>query len=548
MSTVETRAADVLVVGAGPTGLAMGIELARQGVRCRVIDKAPAPSKTSKALAVQARTLEYFDRIGIADAAVASGRKVHGLNVFSDRKRIVHFGADAIPSRYNYVLILPQSGTEHLLTERLAALGVPVERNLELSGFTQDGAGVEAVLRRSDRGAEERVRVRWLLGCDGPHSTVRHLLNVPFPGLAFEEVFSLADVRLDSSLPDDEGSVFLSHGDLLACFPMAEGRFRLVIERHEGAVDPASEPTVEEFQMAIDDYGPEGARISDPVWLSRFRISQRQAADYRRGNVFLAGDASHIHSPVGGQGMNTGIQDAANLAWKLALVASGRGRPELLDSYQAERHPVGESLLRATGGFSRVVLWRNPVAEAVRDRIASILTSFDAVQDRIRMAASELGIQYRRSPIVRDDAAAGLGGVLSGWLHAGPRAGDRAPDATVLRVADRSPVRLYELTAGARHILVTFTGSRLGQEDAGRRAEALAAAAAFAGLIDAYVIAPAPAAPPDATLLDPDGALHRAYGADDETLVLIRPDGYVGYRSRPADAAGLRDYLRQIFI
>ena len=166
--------------------------------------------------------------------------------------------------------------------------------------------------------------------------------------------------------------------------------------------------------------------------MSRFHISQRQAADYRRGDVFLAGDASHIHSPVGGQGMNTGIQDACNLAWKLALVASGRGRPELLDSYQAERHPVGEKLLAATTGFTRVVLWRNPVAEAVRDRAASILTAFDAVQDRIRMAGSELGIHYRGSPIVREDHAASLGGMWEGWLHRGLRAGDRAPDGTAL--------------------------------------------------------------------------------------------------------------------
>jgi 2-polyprenyl-6-methoxyphenol hydroxylase-like FAD-dependent oxidoreductase len=551
MSTVE-KGADVLVVGAGPTGLAMGIELARQGVRCRVIDKAPEPSKTSKALAVQARTLEYFDRIGIADAAVAAGLKVHGLNAFSDRKRIVHVTADGIPSRYNYILILPQSETERLLTERLAARGVAVERNLELSGFTQAAAGVEAVLRRAG-GGEERLRVRWLVGCDGPHSTVRHQLNVPFPGLAFEEVFSLADVQLESSLPDDEASIFLSHGDILAFFPMrGEQRFRVVIERHEGAVDPASEPTLEEFRKAIDDYGPKGARVSDPVWMSRFRINQRQAADYRRGHVFLAGDASHIHSPVGGQGMNTGIQDAANLGWKLALAASGRGRPELLDSYQAERHPVGETLLRATGGFSRVVLWRNPAAEAVRNRIASILTRFDVVQDRIRMAASELGIHYRRSPIVRDDAAAGLGGAFSGWMHRGPHAGDRAPDGTALRAADRTPVRLFELLAGARHMLMVFGARRLGEDDARRRAEAVQAAQAHAGLIDSYLVLPEVAAleakPAGATLLlDSEGALHRAYGAEDELLCLIRPDGYIGYRNRPADAAKLRDYLGRIF-
>ncbi len=315
MSTIATGTADVLVVGAGPTGLAMAVELTRMGVRCRVIDKAPEPSKTSKALAVQARTLEYFDRIGIADAAVAAGRPIHGVNVFRERQRgCSHELRRGLPSRFHYALILPQSETERLLTGRLAGLGVSAERGVELTGFTQDGAGVEAVLRRPEGGAEERLRVRWLIGCDGPHSTVRHLLGVPFAGRAFEEAWSLADLHVESGLPDDEVSVFLHRGDILAFFPMKpEKQFRLVIQRRDVA-DPSPEPTAAEFQQAIADYGPKDTHVSDPIWMSRFQISQRQAADYRRGDVFLAGDASHIHSPVGGQGMNTGIQDACNLA------------------------------------------------------------------------------------------------------------------------------------------------------------------------------------------------------------------------------------------
>ncbi len=402
-------------------------------------------------------------------------------------------------------------------------------------------------MRRTDGGAEERRRVRWLIGCDGPHSTVRHLLGVPFAGRAFEEAWSLADLHVESSLPDDEASVFLHRGDILAFFPMkGEKQFRLVIQRRDVA-DPSPEPTVAEFQQAIDDYGPKDTHVSDPIWMSRFHISQRQAADYRRGDVFLAGDASHIHSPVGGQGMNTGIQDACNLAWKLALVAAGRGRPELLDSYQAERHSVGEKLLAATTGFTRVVLWRNPVAEAVRDRAASILTSFDAVQDRIRMAGSELGVNYRGSPIIREDHAASLGGMWEGWLHGGPRAGDRAPDGAALRAADRAPVRLFELFASARHTLLLFGGPRGGDE--GRRAEVVRAAQTQSGgRIDCWVVGPDAPAPAAGALVDPDGSLHRAYGAADETLFLVRPDGYIGYRARPADAAKLRDYLRRIFI
>ena len=398
--------------------------------------------------------------------------------------------------------------------------------------------------------------MRWLLGCDGAHSTVRHLLGTPFSGLAFEETFSLADVHVESSLPEDELSIYLHRGDVLAFFPMtAARRFRLVIQRREEP--PAGpEPTVVEFQKASDDYGPKGAHISDPIWMSRFRISQRQAADYRRGDVFLLGDAAHIHSPIGGQGMNTGIQDAANLGWKLALIAAGRGRPELLDSFQAERHPVGEALLRATGAFTRVVLLRNPVAEAVRDRIASLLTSFDAVQDRIRGAVAEVGVNYRSSPIVHEDKGRGLGGMLAGWLHAdaGPRAGDRAPDGPAVRAAGGAPVRLFELLAGTRHTLLLFCGVRLGEDDTRRRSAALRTATqAYSGLIDAFVVVPGAAAPSDEAagapvLLDPDGALHRTYAAEDETLCLVRPDGYLGYRSRTADATRLSEYLKRIFV
>jgi 2-polyprenyl-6-methoxyphenol hydroxylase-like FAD-dependent oxidoreductase len=555
-----TTPADVLVVGAGPTGLAMALELVRLGVRCRIIDKAPQPSRYSKALGVQARTLEYFERIGTADAAVAAGHKVYGLSAYSDRRRIIHLNFDQIESRYNYVLVLPQSETERLLGERLASLGVAVERNVELVGLTQDDTGIDAIVRSAGGGSEERVRVRWLIGCDGPHSAVRHLLGISFEGKAFHEVFALADVRLDAHLPEDEIAVYLAHGDLVGLFPLtADGRFRIVIERHE---EPAAdrEPALNEFQMALDTYGPRGARVSDPVWLSRFHISQRQVAHYRQGRAFLAGDAAHIHSPLGAQGMNTGIQDACNLAWKLALVNAGRARPELLDSYEQERQPVGKTLLRATGAMSRVILWRNRAAEAVRDRILSLLTSFDLVQDRIRKALSELGVSYRHSPIVREDREPGLAGFLANWFHAeaSPRAGDRAPDGVVHRGDGNREVRLFELLGEPYHTLLLFAGQRTGEMDLRRRAQVLeAVAGSWGDLLKAYIVRyiarpEGSGSPPDLlnaeVLLDPGGVVHRVYGAAEETLFLIRPDGYVGYRSQPIDLKKLIAYLNHLLV
>jgi 2-polyprenyl-6-methoxyphenol hydroxylase-like FAD-dependent oxidoreductase len=545
----------VLIVGAGPTGLMMAGELARRGVRCRLIDKAPRPSPFSKALAVQARTLELLERIGLADRAVASGRKIHGLSGHSDGKRIIHISLDPIESRYNYVLSIPQSETERLLGEHLAGLGITAEREVELVGLTQGRDAVEAVLRRPDRDAVELFHVPWVIGCDGPHSAVRRELGIPFEGRAFDETFSLADVRLEGDVPDDEVTLYLCHGDLVGLIPMPGARrFRVVIEHHTGTAPQGEEPALAEFQRMIDVCGPRGgARLSDPIWTSRFRISQRRVATYRQGRVFLAGDAAHIHSPVGGQGMNTGIQDACNLAWKLALVLYGRGRPELLDSYQQERQPLGKALLRVTGTSSRVLLWRHPVAEAVRDLLAPVLTSFNLVQDRIRGALSETAVRYRESPIVREYRGPRGTGLLPGWLHAGAglRAGDRAVDGALRRARDGAEVRLFELMPGTRHTLVLFAGRRLGADAARRRREILSVLAeGYDDLIEPYVVLPVPEADGGGVpeLFDAGGALHRPYGADDETLYVIRPDGYIGFRSQPAAAEPLRSYLQAYLL
>jgi 2-polyprenyl-6-methoxyphenol hydroxylase-like FAD-dependent oxidoreductase len=548
---------DALVVGAGPTGLAMALELARHGLRPRVIDKSPQPVQTSRALGVQARTLEFFDRIGIADQALAEGRKVHGINVHSQRQRIVHVNFDQIDSRFNHVLILPQAATERLLAERLATLGIVVERSIELTGFHQQTGDVEATLRRLDDGREETVRARWLLGCDGAHSAVRHVLNMPFHGHAFEESFSLADVRLEANLPDDEVSVFLSSGDIVAIFPMSgDRRFRVVIERHQGP-PVEGEPALAEFQQALDEHCSVAARVSDPVWMAHFRISQRQVEHYRRGRVFLSGDAAHIHSPIGGQGMNTGLQDAANLAWKLALVTAGRADAKLLDSYDDERRPVGRRLLQATGAMSQVILLRHPVADKLRDWTASLLTSLDVVQDKLRSSLSELGIHYRSSPIVAEHRLSDWRGALASWWDTGPRAGDRAPDAAGLRTADGKETRLFDLLRGSRHVLLVFVARADGGADqvaARARLERLVALGErYRDVLDRYTILPptgqaAGLSHDSSTVIDSVGELHRSYGVRDEMLFLVRPDGYLAYRSEPADAEKLEAYLTRIFI
>lgn len=537
-----------LVIGAGPTGLAMAIELARHGLRPRIIDRAAEASQTSKALGVQARTLEYFERLGIAEQAIAAGRQVHGGSMYSDRRRIVHLTFDRIPSRFNYILILPQSDTERLLTARLQAEGIEIERNVELIACRQTADVVEATLRHAD-GGEEAATAPWLIGCDGAHSAVRRLLSLPFEGHAFEESFSLADVRLEANLADDEVTVYLSSGDIVALFPLpGDRRFRIIIERHAGP-PVEGDPTLADFQEALDAHGPAGARVGDPVWMSHFRISQRQVEHYRRGRVFLAGDAAHIHSPVGGQGMNTGIQDACNLAWKLALVARGRAPDRLLDSYEQERHPLGRRLLQATGAMSRAVLVRQPMLQTLRDLTARVASNVGVVQDKIRGAMSEVSIHYRGSPIVADERPAGLRAKLAPWLaEAAPRAGDRAPDAAGLLSADGRQLRLFDLLSGTRHVLLMFPAGTEESEIQSAEQQLATVCERFAELIDCHTVLPptdaeSPGALVGNRLRDSAGELGKALGVTADALVLIRPDGYLGYRAMPADTGKLADYL-----
>ncbi len=386
---------DVLIAGAGPTGLTLAIDLARRGVQCRLIDKADAPATTSRALAVQARTLECFEYLGIADRAVAAGMPMHGVRLHGDGKLVAHVTFQQIETRYPFVLVLPQAGTERLLSERLNAENVTVERGCELVSARDLGDRVEALVTKN--GQNERIECQFLAGCDGAHSQARRQAGIAFEGSAFPEKFLLADLSIDGIGSVDEANVYLQAGRLVAIFPLPDGRYRIVLEDPD---QPDGDPTIEEIQKAVDQYGPAGTRVHDAVWTSRFRISQRQVTAYRAGRFFLVGDAAHIHSPVGGQGMNTGIQDALNLGWKLALAVQGKAAPALLDSFDAERRPVGTRLLHATGFATRAALASHPVVEVLRNQLMHLLTSFNVVQQEMRRAVSQIAVSYRDSPIV----------------------------------------------------------------------------------------------------------------------------------------------------
>jgi 2-polyprenyl-6-methoxyphenol hydroxylase-like FAD-dependent oxidoreductase len=523
---------DVLIAGAGPIGLTAAIELARRGIATRVLDPLAEPPLYAKAVGVQPRTLEVFEGMGVLGAILDAAVRMRGQVVYVNGAKVSQIDLatpDDVP--FGFVAI-PQYETERVLREELTRRGVSVERGLRVTGFGEDDDGVTATV--ADGGAGHSVRARYLLGADGAHSTVRKSLGLTFEGGAFEEQYMLGDVEVDWSLAPGYGlrAIHQLDGrtdDVLVCIPLpGHGRYRMsmmVPPELSGASTAADsvahgfegsrKPELAHIQAVLDRLSPEPTKARNLRWSSVFRISHRIVDRYSRpgGRVFVAGDAAHIHPPTGAQGMNTGIQDAHNLAWKLALAVRGEAAAGLLDSYDAERRPVGEDVVGRT-------------VRSARDGIGNDSTDTDYV---IRREA-QLLISYRDSPIV----AAG--------------AGQRAPDATGLRRdAVTGPVRLFSLLTRRDHTVLLHAGADIGPEAVAALEEtAIAVADAAHGRADVYVIA-APGADVGRTRLplirDADGEFARAYSAAGLSVFALRPDGYLGYAARDVPAAKMTDRI-----
>ena len=517
-----------LVVGAGPVGLAMANELARHGVRCRIIDRAAQASQTSKALMIFPRTLEVFETMGIVDRFLERGHRIYGVSLHHRAEPIAQIELTSVSTPFPFALGVAQSETERLLTGQLATRGVEVERNVELTGFSQTNEAVQARLRHPD-GHEEEMETPWLVGCDGAHSTTRHTLAMDFAGAQYNESFILADVRLESSLPHDRVHIYLGNEGVLVIIFFQQDRCRIIANvSPESRARALPDVDLAEVQEAINQRADASFRARDPIWLSRFDISHRKVRQFWQQRVFLAGDAAHIHSPAGGQGMNTGIQDAFNLAWKLALAVRGVGGPQLLASYHLEREPVASGVLNLTDRITRMATMRNSVAQSVRDFLLPVVSGIDFVEDKIANRLAELSVSYRNSPIVENRG----GGRL--------KAGDRAPDAE-LRDGDNQARRLFELFREPRHTLLLFLGAA--PEKAAKAEQIGSALSALPkGAVESYRIARGQTGF-GAELRDLSGLAHAAYGLLDGGMALVRPDGYVGYRSTDFDANKLHAHL-----
>ncbi len=426
----------VLIIGAGPTGLVLALWLTKLGVRVRIIDKTAEPGTTSRAVAVQARTLELYRQLDLSGAVVEAGVKVAGLNLWvrgtkAARVPLGRMGEGLSP--FPYALTYPQDAHERLLIDRLDALGVRVERRTELVRFDQRPASVRAVLKRPD-GSEETCEAAYLAGCDGARSTVRETLATGFPGGTYSGLFYVADVDAAGPAADGDIHVDLEEADFLAVFPLkGAGRLRLI--------GPVSwEPDREHREPTFDDIGERATEnlkltIANVNWFSTYHVHHRVAASFREGRAFLLGDAAHVHSPVGGQGMNTGIGDAVNLAWKLAAVLNGGTRDRLLATYERERIGFARRLVASTDRAFTVVTKQGLVARWVRTRlvplIAPVLVRLAAVRRFLFRTVSQIGVNYRNSPLSVGAAGGVRGGDRLPWVQIGPGKDNFVPLASL---------------------------------------------------------------------------------------------------------------------
>ncbi len=539
---------DALVVGAGPVGLMLASELRRHGASCRIVDRAPAPTDKSKAVILHARTIEHLDQLGLEQEFIDRGTIVRGVSFFRGGRRIARLHFDGNDSRHPFALDLPQSTTEHLLGEHLRALGGEVERGVELVGFEREADGVVGVLRHAD-GQLEQQRARYLCGCDGSHSRVRELAGITFAGSRYEEEWILADVKIEAPpFAPDQATIYAEPRHFLAVLPLPGERWRLIAVRKVAQPgEPMEQASLEVLEALLLHHARAPIRLVDPAWSSPFRIGHRHATHLRDGQVLLCGDAGHIHSQVSGQGMNTGLQDAINLGWKLALVCRGKASSELLDSYDAERLPVVKSMLSGTDAATRGVTIRDAAGQRLVDELARLLLGFGQVQDHLVRNIGETQNNYRGGGCVSPFYAESAGG-------ASTLPGDHAPRAPHLQtVPGARRVRLHDLMRHTGHTAVLLQGERTPSPPAAEAAGlARALRARFGDEIHPLAVrlrddwTPEDLAVP--LVHDRAGEMHRAYDAEPASVYLIRPDGYLAFRADWADRLVLLEFLETYLV
>ncbi len=522
----------VLIIGAGPTGLLMACELARRGIKFRIIDKKPERTLTANAVGIQPRTLELLDNLGLVHQFLKLGHECSAIHLHEGGNDLARISFEHLDSIYHFILALPQSETERLLNEHLMEQGQEVERPLELTALTQENQLLTCTLTSLENGQSEILRCDWLIACDGANSKVRELCQIPFPGQDLTEQFMVANAEMSSFLSNNEVHLFFNPGTLLITVPFGSHHYRIGVNLHQSPRKFLIEKEVKELiqERSQGDYD-----VNSVSWISPFWIHSKTVQKLRYGAVFLAGDAAHIHSPAGAQGMNTGLQDAYNLAWKLALVIQGQAKPELLDSYQEERYPLVSQIVKQAENFTKIALFENPFLRKLRNLLFKLLNSQPRLLKKFSMRLTQLSLRYKKSSAIdyRNKVS-----------RKAPRPGERVPDVLI-----NQGNRLHLFLRHPQHKVLLFTGPAAKEKDV-KKIQALLAwlEQQYPELIKPFIIMPNKTVGVNNLILDERSAIHKRFHIQSPAIYLIRPDNYIAYCSKNLDSTRLQKILETRFI
>lgn len=546
-------------------GLTLACALRRHGVDVRVLEQRPERSGLSRATEVHPRTLEILEELGVAHALVREGVKVMGVALYDDGERVTEASLLGADTPFPFILGVPQERTEAQLERRLEELGGRVERGVQALWPEADEEGVTLRVEHSD-GERADLRGRYLVACDGARSAIREALHVPVQGDDWEGSYLVGDGVLVRHPAVDPGwiHVFASGSGAVTLLPLPGGRMRVIAER---VADDTRLPDRALLDALVAERVGGGAALEEVDGLGAYRVHRRMAQQLRVGRVFLAGDAAHVHSPVGGLGMNLGMQEAWNLAWKLALALEGRAQEAVLDSYEAECLPVARSVVRETHIATLATSLRTPLARALRDLVAGMLFEHRGLERAAMEILAELRVQYSDSPILAERQRSVLWASVGedrkveaptvvDWLDfaEGPAVGTRAPDHLVRRGSGQDAIWLSDLVRGTQHVALLFDGvapTELGYLNLEGVSQALTER--YSGLVRVVVVTPHNTPPSQLrwdgeVLLDTDQGLHRRYAARSECVYVLRPDGIIGYRGQPTHGEHLLGWLARVFV
>jgi 2-polyprenyl-6-methoxyphenol hydroxylase-like FAD-dependent oxidoreductase len=520
----------VLIAGAGPTGMMAAIELSRFNIPVRLIEKKAEPDTTSRAIGVQARTLELLEQRGLSSSLVKIGNPGLAFSLYGDGERIWRLDFERISSKYNYLLFVSQAETENVLREALDKASVTIERNLTFLALGQADRDTQltAVLQHAD-GSLEQFECSYLIDAEGAHSIARGTVGLHFEGKSHVEAYALGDLHIDGDLVETDFHIFSSELGFMSMFPMGRRRFRVMADNPISHQSDGTAPSLEEFQQIYDQRSHIPAKFRDMSWSSWFRINSRMVNGLQVGRVFLGGDSAHIHSPAGAQGMNTGMQDMMNLCWKLAMVMKGQAKPELLETFSRERVPIIQNVLKKTEATNDAIASKSRLFRSVFNHIAPWLVGMENVQHNVAEHMSQLALNYRESPLSVPDGN-------SGEL----RAGDRLPDLPVTLLHSEGSTDTRPRTATTFSLLnpsfFTLLFCNI-PDPAKTHSEVQSAIGPWLHMVRGHLIAAKPGH---------DGS--EKYFGSSPLIILVRPDGYAAFTGSDNSSAKLAKFCEKWLV